>query len=495
MLANAYARLAQSKAESKDFESAYAFVSKGLEVDPNNIELNDLNTIYQSEANIIELTELFKTAISFPSDTKQKVNQIAKADPARFAQFSNTSESVLAERISTLRTSDENAAASLANNSASLFPASSVLADLKNQLQLKPWDQFTNANDAIKTGKLTLAQQIQQQAATEFAGHPQFVQFSDALAKRIEAVGEDYNEYLTEKDAAGNQYDDLRVAKKLLERVMKKWSDNPDYLEEDKSIVALIAQNKPVQETRIIKTEEPIDLEAATSAGSAGGEQVAEVWSPIPSPRDCTTRLAGYGKRSKAVCFDQIHQKARGPFMVVVPQGEGFDKPFAISKFEISVSDWSKYCILSGTCKPIKDNDRKNDPMTNITLTEAKGYATWLSERTGKTYRIPTKAEWEYAANAGGSQPKKDFNCRVSVQEKLIKGTGIVSVKSGKSNGWGLKNYVGNVQEWVLDGDSPVARGGAFTDAHSKCDISLERSHDGGADDTTGFRLIREDVG
>jgi formylglycine-generating enzyme required for sulfatase activity len=181
--------------------------------------------------------------------------------------------------------------------------------------------------------------------------------------------------------------------------------------------------------------------------------------------------------------------------MVVVPTGEGIEKSFAIAKYEVSVSDWSKYCILSGTCKPIKDKERKNDPINGITLQQAQDYATWLTERTGKTYRIPTKSEWEYAANAGGKQPKKDFNCRVSVQEKLIKGTGIVSVKSGKSNGWGLKNYVGNVQEWVIDGNTTTARGGAFIDAHSKCDISLERSHDGNADEATGFRLIREDVG
>ena len=70
-----------------------------------------------------------------------------------------------------------------------------------------------------------------------------------------------------------------------------------------------------------------------------------------------------------------------------------------------------------------------------------------------------------------------------------------MSVKSGKSNGWGLKNYVGNVQEWVLDGNTSYVRGGAYTDAHSKCDISLERASDGSADEVTGFRLVRDDVG
>ena len=70
-----------------------------------------------------------------------------------------------------------------------------------------------------------------------------------------------------------------------------------------------------------------------------------------------------------------------------------------------------------------------------------------------------------------------------------------MSVKSGKSNGWGLKNYVGNGQEWVIDEKALLVRGGAYTDAHSKCAISLEREHKGEGDEATGFRLIRENVG
>ncbi len=497
MLADAYARLAKSKAETKDFSSAYSFVARGLEIDPNNIDLNDLQTKYQAEANIIELTELFKNSVSFPSDIKTKVNQIASADPARFAEFSNASANVLAERINSLRTSDENAAANLANNAASYFPASSALADLKKQLQLQPWNQFTTANNAIKEGKLTQATQIQQQAATEFTGHPQFVKFSEDLAKRIEAVNEEFNIYLKDKEAAGESYDDLRLAKRGFERgPQSKWKDNPEYVEELANLDKLINQYKPVSKPKIRTVEKEITAESIANTDSGTGTDAeATPWKPISSDSECTSRLAGYGKRAKAICFDMIHSSARGPLMVVVPSGEGVDKSFAIAKYEVSVSDWSKYCILSGTCKPIKDKARKNDPITGITLQQAQGYATWLTERTGKTYRIPTKSEWEYAANAGGKQPKKDFNCRVTVQEKLIKGTGIVSVKSGKSNGWGLKNYVGNVQEWVIDGNTTTARGGAFTDAHSKCDISLERSHDGNSDEATGFRLIREDVG
>ncbi|MCG8378000.1 MAG: bifunctional serine/threonine-protein kinase/formylglycine-generating enzyme family protein, partial [Proteobacteria bacterium] len=495
MLGNSFARLAQSKAETKDFTAAYSFVSKGLEIDPKNALLGSLKNEYQAEANIIELSELFKTAVSFPVEVRLKVSQIENANPARYAEFSKAASQTLADRINTLRTTDETAAAGLANAAAGLFPANAVLADLKNQLQLKPWEGLAAANAAVAAGKLSQATELQQAAAGEFAGHPDFINFSQTLETKIKEANAVYDIYLQDKTAAGEEYEKVRATKNLLARAQGLWTDSPDYSAEEKSLDELIAKLKPKPKPKIRKTEEfdAGSLAAATPGTGAAAQKIE--WKPIASDAPCEGRLAGYGKRAKAICFDMIHSSARGPLMVVVPDGEGFEQPFAIAKYEISVSDWSKYCILSGACKPIKDKARKNEPMTGITLQQAQQYATWLSERTGKTYRIPTKSEWEYAANAGGKQPNKDFNCRVSVGEKLIKGTGIVSVKSGKSNGWGLKNYVGNVQEWVTDGNSTSVRGGAFTDAHSKCDISLERSHDGGADDATGFRLILEEVG
>ncbi len=182
--------------------------------------------------------------------------------------------------------------------------------------------------------------------------------------------------------------------------------------------------------------------------------------------------------------------------MVVVPAGGDIQRNFAISRYEISVGDYAKYCALSGNCKPVTDKERQSEPLRSISIQDAETYAQWLSDRTGKTYRLPTSDEWVYAAQAKGNKNmKKDFNCRVALGEKVIKGTGIVSVKTGVVNDWGLKNVVGNVQEWVKDGGGVKARGGAFQDAHSKCDTSLERAHNGNADETTGFRLILEEVG
>ncbi|MGH8120822.1 MAG: formylglycine-generating enzyme family protein, partial [Gammaproteobacteria bacterium] len=221
---------------------------------------------------------------------------------------------------------------------------------------------------------------------------------------------------------------------------------------------------------------------------------VKKEWKPASSGHECNTSLAGYGKRAKAICYDLVNDGWRGPLMVVVPAGGDNQKPFAIGKYEISVGDYSKYCALTGKCKPVLDKTRFDEPQTGISLKDAEEYAKWLSERTGKKYRLPNTSEWLYAATADGEQIK-DFNCRVALGEKVIKGTGIVSVASGQQNGWGLKNYIGNVQEWVVDGGAVKARGGAFEDSHSKCDVSLERSHDGQADTTTGFRLLLDEIG
>jgi len=169
----------------------------------------------------------------------------------------------------------------------------------------------------------------------------------------------------------------------------------------------------------------------------------------------------------------------------VVPAGGEAQTTFAIGKHELSVGDYAKYCALSGTCKPETNKQKFNTPVTGISLADAEKYVNWLSERTNKTYRLPSKTEWEYAAKAGGKQPRKNVN--------NCSGTGMVSIKYGKYNGWGLKNYIGNVQEWVIEPSGEIlALGGHFMVRQKECDISLSVEHNGQADNVTGFRVVME---
>ena len=488
LLSSSYANLAESRFKAKDFVNALKFADEGLKFNPDNRVLKDARTEYVVEANIVDLTKQFSTSVNFDTaNVQRKIGEISSS--LKFSEFRQSSIKRLEDRINELRTTNENAAATLAQNAAIFFPGT-VLEDLKNELKLKPWPNASVAATALNSGKLTEANTILQAAVAEFPEHPEVDAFRESLETSIKNANDAFNTYLTEKESAGTDYKLLRSARKLLSRVQSQWTDNPDYDAAETELDELIAANKPAAKKVIAR--EKVDLESVATAepGAAPKE-----WKPTDSGRGCEQRLAGYGKRAKAICYDFVNSGWRGPLMVVVPTGGEFNTNFAISKYEISVGDYSKYCAISKSCTPEKNKDKFNDPITGISLSEAKAYAAWVSERTGKTYRLPTTSEWEYAANAGGKQPKKDYNCRVALGDKVIKGTGIVSIKSGQSNGWGLKNYIGNVQEWVIDGNNITARGGAFQDAHSKCQISFTREHSGGADDTTGFRLILEEAG
>jgi len=488
LLSLSYGNLAESRFEAKDFVNALKFADEGMKLNPNNITLKEARSEYVVEANIIDLTEQFTTAVNFDNASVQrKIGEMQ--DSTKYSGFRQDSIKLLENRINTLRTTNENAAATLAQNAAIFFPGT-VLEDLKNELKLQPWPNAAVAATALNTGKLTEANTILQAALTEFPEHPEVDAFRQSLEASITKANDAFTTYQAEKDAAGTDYNQLRAAKKTLSRAQSFWIDNPDFDTSETELDDLIAANKPAAKKVIAKEEVNLEAVATAEPGAAPKE-----WIPSDSGRGCEKRLAGYGKRAKAICYDFVNTGWRGPLMVVMPTGGDFNSNFAISKYEISVGDYGKYCAISKACTPEKNKENFNNPVTDISLAEAKAYAAWVSERTGKTYRLPTTSEWEYAANAGGKQPKKDYNCRVALGDKVIKGTGIVSIKSGQSNGWGLKNYIGNVQEWVLDGEKITARGGAFEDAHSKCEISFSKNHSGGADDITGFRLILEEAG
>jgi hypothetical protein len=204
----------------------------------------------------------------------------------------------------------------------------------------------------------------------------------------------------------------------------------------------------------------------------------------------CTPNLAGYGSRSRGQCFDYLPGSSEeGPRLVVIPAGNGVARPIAIARQEVSVGQWNAYCQLSGNCQP-RTGQSERLPVTNITVDDAKAYASWLSTGTKHAYRLPTNIEWEHAAKADGSKSISP-NC-VNRQAGLL-GDVLLEVDRGGQNAWGVQNYIGNAQEWVLVSSGALeARGGAYTDGLGVCDIGLSRQHAGAADEMTGFRLVRE---
>jgi formylglycine-generating enzyme required for sulfatase activity len=114
-------------------------------------------------------------------------------------------------------------------------------------------------------------------------------------------------------------------------------------------------------------------------------------------------------------------------------------------------------------------------PAGSIWDTEAKKYCAWLSEKTGKKYRLPTEAEWEYACRAGGPPVKPDAKAIKEVAHFLDNSDDQThEVAKLKPNAWGLYDMLGNVGEWVirLDGTTALA-GGSYRDEAE--DVSSER--------------------
>lgn len=228
---------------------------------------------------------------------------------------------------------------------------------------------------------------------------------------------------------------------------------------------------------------------ALAKPGAAGGEQAGTA--RLPPDILCSDRLAGYGKRKQAVCYDTFDGGGRGPDLVVVPAGAGFAKAFAVGRLEISNADYATFCSRTGKCAV--PSGAGEYPITGLSIEDARAYVTWLSQVTGAPYRLPTDAEWSYAVTAqGGSTDVSSVNCTVEIGGKKVRGVALEPVQSGSANSWGLYNALGNAQEWVVSGSSTLVRGGAFSDNMSSCTPDSKRPHAEAGDPITGLRVVRD---
>jgi serine/threonine-protein kinase PpkA len=106
---------------------------------------------------------------------------------------------------------------------------------------------------------------------------------------------------------------------------------------------------------------------------------------------------------------------------------------------------------------------RGNRPVINVTFEDARAYANWLSETTGKKYRLPTESEWEYVARADTTSlfwwgddvldASGRANCRRGCNSKFsgLFGAKTAPVGSYPANAFGVFDTAGNVAEWVED--------------------------------------------
>jgi formylglycine-generating enzyme required for sulfatase activity len=134
-------------------------------------------------------------------------------------------------------------------------------------------------------------------------------------------------------------------------------------------------------------------------------------------------------------------------------------KPFAVSKFAVTFAQWDA-CAAHGDCiKQVSDHGwgRDRQPVINVSWADAQRYVAWLSRITGKTYRLLSEAEYEYAARAGtqtaypwGDDAGSD-NANCAGCGSRWDATQPAPVGSFAPNRFGLYDMAGNVWAWVED--------------------------------------------
>jgi eukaryotic-like serine/threonine-protein kinase len=149
----------------------------------------------------------------------------------------------------------------------------------------------------------------------------------------------------------------------------------------------------------------------------------------------------------------EMYRGAEAQHRVTIPA-------FAMGKYEITFDQWDA-CLADGGCGAYRPDDngwgRGNSPVINVSWADATAYTEWLARKTGKPYRLPSEAEWEYGARAGTSTAYA-FGDTLTADQANIDGSPngqnrarTTPVGSFPPNAFGLHDMHGNVWEWIED--------------------------------------------
>ena len=231
------------------------------------------------------------------------------------------------------------------------------------------------------------------------------------------------------------------------------------------------------------------------------------------------------------IAFADMKAVPAGSFMMGSAKGGGDEKPphrveldgFKIGRSEVTNAQYMKFIEETKRPKPADPDFTKNYmsahpdlPVVHVSYNDAVAFCQWLSQKTGATVRLPSEAEWEYAALAGHDGNlypwgAADPKTRARFSGNDPSGVKTVAREAFLPNDFGLYNLAGNVAEWVSDyysedtykapakknptgpaaGKERVVRGGSFKDGEDKIRVAVRHKLEPQkAEETVGFRIV-----
>jgi len=168
-------------------------------------------------------------------------------------------------------------------------------------------------------------------------------------------------------------------------------------------------------------------------------------------------------------------------------------EPFQMSATEVTQDIWQ--AVMDKNPSDFKGAGR---PVEHVSWQDAQDFADALNQRRdGFSYRMPTEAEWEYAARAGEpAPPPLPVIAWFGLAESTARSSRRQAVGMKAANAWGLHDMLGNVAEWCEDWFSPnyqrVVRGGSWVDGAKSLRLSARgKAMPGTRDYSIGLRLVR----
>ena len=215
---------------------------------------------------------------------------------------------------------------------------------------------------------------------------------------------------------------------------------------------------RALAEARLDALRAPGGLSAGAGVGGAGSPATGRPGGGAPAS---VSGIASAGVDAPRRPGDVFRDCEECPELVVLPGGG-----LALGRYEVTVGEYRAFASATGGRAGNCFGDSWQDPrypqtdrhpVTCVSWDDAQAYVSWLSRRAGASYRLPTEAEWERAAE--GSQ--------AGCYEDRTGNDGTCPVGSYGSNAAGLSDMVGNLWEWTSDcweGDCGrrVLRGGSW---------------------------------